>query len=79
MIPLPGAQNPMPYFAETERILAAVRCQLVASGGVSTAEDVRRLAQMPGLYGCIIGKALYDDKLRLADVLSRNVQSSTLT
>ncbi len=57
-----------PNFAETERVLAAVRCQLIASGGVSSAEDVRQLAEMPGLYGCIIGKALYDGKLRLAEL-----------
>ncbi len=32
--------------------------QIVASGGVSSLEDVRRLAAM-GLYGAIIGKAYY--------------------
>ena len=57
-----------PNFAETEKVLAAVQCQLIASGGVGTAEHVLQLAQMPGLYGCIIGKALYDGKVRLADV-----------
>jgi phosphoribosylformimino-5-aminoimidazole carboxamide ribotide isomerase len=57
-----------PNFAETEKILSALQCQLIASGGVGTAEHVLRLAQMTGLYGCIIGKALYDGKVRLADV-----------
>lgn len=57
-----------PNFAETERVLTAVRCQVIASGGVSSAEDVRRLAAMPGLYGCIIGKALYDGKIQLSEV-----------
>jgi phosphoribosylformimino-5-aminoimidazole carboxamide ribotide isomerase len=58
-----------PNFAETERVLHAIHCQLIASGGVSSADDVRRLGRMPGLYGCIIGKALYDGKLTLAEVL----------
>jgi phosphoribosylformimino-5-aminoimidazole carboxamide ribotide isomerase len=57
-----------PNFTETEKMLATLQCQLIASGGVGTAEHVLRLAQMPGLYGCIIGKALYDGKVRLADV-----------
>jgi len=61
-----------PNFAETERVLAAVKCQLIASGGVGSADDVRRLAQLPGLYGCIIGKALYDGKLRLAEVANQD-------
>ena len=54
-----------PNFVETENALRTLRCQLVASGGVSSAADVRRLAQMPGLYGCIIGKALYDGAVSL--------------
>ena len=49
-------------------MLEAVRCQLIASGGVGSADDVRRLAQMPGPYGCIIGKALYDGKLSLSEL-----------
>lgn len=57
-----------PNFAELERVLATVRCQLVASGGVSSADDVRRLGEMPGLYGCIIGKALYDGAISLPEI-----------
>ena len=57
-----------PNFAEIEHILSLVRCQVIASGGVSTVEDVMRLAVMPGLYGTIIGKALYDDRFRLTDL-----------
>jgi phosphoribosylformimino-5-aminoimidazole carboxamide ribotide isomerase len=49
-----------PNFAELEKLLAVLECQLVASGGVSSPDDVRRLATMPGLYGAILGKALYD-------------------
>lgn len=60
-----------PNFAELQRMLAALHCQLIASGGVSCAEDVRRLGAMPGLYGCIIGKALYDGALTLPEVAAR--------
>jgi phosphoribosylformimino-5-aminoimidazole carboxamide ribotide isomerase len=57
-----------PNFAETEKVLQTLTCQLIASGGVSSAADVERLAQMPGLYGCIIGKALYDGAVNLPDL-----------
>ena len=57
-----------PNFAETEKMLHALGCQLIASGGVSSAADVQRLAQMPGLYGCIIGKALYDGAVNLREL-----------
>jgi phosphoribosylformimino-5-aminoimidazole carboxamide ribotide isomerase len=60
-----------PNFAEMEKMLAALRCQLIASGGVGSAEHVHRLGKMPGLYGCIIGKALYDGKVRLAELAAR--------
>ncbi len=49
-----------PNFAELQKLLEVLNCSLVASGGVSSPDDVRRLAAMPGLYGAIIGKALYD-------------------
>jgi len=54
-----------PNFAETEKMLRAIDCQLIASGGVSSVADVERLGKLVGLYGCIIGKALYDGALSL--------------
>ena len=36
----------------------AVRCRIVASGGVSSNEDLVRLREM-GLYGAVVGKAYY--------------------
>ncbi|MDB6154919.1 MAG: 1-(5-phosphoribosyl)-5-[(5-phosphoribosylamino)methylideneamino] imidazole-4-carboxamide isomerase [Chthoniobacteraceae bacterium] len=54
-----------PNFSEMEKMLDALHCQLIASGGVSSAQDVLRLDKMEGLYGCIIGKALYDKAIDL--------------
>lgn len=59
-----------PNFGELEKMLAALECQLIASGGVTTIEDVRRLQAMPGLYGAIIGKALYDGAVKLSDLVA---------
>ncbi|MCX6971413.1 MAG: 1-(5-phosphoribosyl)-5-[(5-phosphoribosylamino)methylideneamino]imidazole-4-carboxamide isomerase [Verrucomicrobia bacterium] len=49
-----------PNFVELENLLQILECQLIASGGVSSAEDLRKLSKIPRLYGAIIGKALYD-------------------
>ena len=47
---------------------AAVDIPVIASGGVTTADDVARLAAA-GLAGCIIGRALYEGTLTLAEAL----------
>jgi phosphoribosylformimino-5-aminoimidazole carboxamide ribotide isomerase len=49
----------------------AVGCKIIASGGVSQAGDVRNLRalQKTNLEGVIIGKAFYDGKLKLSEVL----------
>ena len=40
-------------------------CRIVASGGVTTLDDIKRLRDM-GLYAAIIGKAYYAGTLDLA-------------
>jgi len=52
-----------PNFPALQDLLAQVECNLIASGGVSSVEDLNRLAELPSLYGAIIGKALYDGKI----------------
>jgi len=61
-----------PNFAEMAKLLKLVNCQVIASGGVSSADDLRELARMPGLYGAIIGKALYDGRItgNLREIIS---------
>ena len=49
-------------------LLAAVDLRVVASGGVSSLEDVTALKEM-GLYGAIVGKAYYEGKLDLKKAL----------
>jgi phosphoribosylformimino-5-aminoimidazole carboxamide ribotide isomerase len=53
-------------------VCGSVQCDIIASGGVSTADDVRRLRELkqPNLAGVIIGKALYDGRVRLSDILT---------
>ena len=42
--------------------------QIIASGGVSSLEDVRRLREA-GLYGAIIGKAYYTGAVDLREAI----------
>jgi phosphoribosylformimino-5-aminoimidazole carboxamide ribotide isomerase len=57
-----------PNFQELEKMLELLEIDLVASGGVSSSDDLLRLSAMPGLYGAITGKALYDGKVDLRAV-----------
>src|SRR3954447_14665114 len=47
---------------------AAASVDVIASGGVTTADDVRQLAAI-GVAGCIVGRAFYEGTLSLADAL----------
>lgn len=40
---------------------------IIASGGVSGIEDVEKLAEM-NIFGVIIGKAIYENRIRLSDL-----------
>jgi len=48
---------------EMGKICSAVKCEVVASGGVSSLEDIKRLAALncSNLTGAIVGKALYEE------------------
>lgn len=57
-----------PSFDQLAALQKAVTCHIVASGGVTTLDDVKRLRDM-GLYGAIIGKAYYAGTLDLAEAV----------
>ena len=46
----------------------AVPLPVIASGGVTTLDDIRRLSRL-GLAGCIIGRALYEGRLDLREAI----------
>jgi phosphoribosylformimino-5-aminoimidazole carboxamide ribotide isomerase len=60
-----------PNLAALQELAAAVPRPVIASGGVTTLDDVRRLAGL-GLAGCIVGRALYEGRLDLAAALAVN-------
>jgi len=57
-----------PDFEGLERILNITRIPVIASGGVTTLEDIKRLKSM-GVWATIIGKAFYEGLIRIEDVM----------
>jgi phosphoribosylformimino-5-aminoimidazole carboxamide ribotide isomerase len=58
-----------PNLADTEALARAVRMPILASGGVGSVEDLRRLAGLPGVVGAVVGQALYTGAVDLAVAL----------
>jgi phosphoribosylformimino-5-aminoimidazole carboxamide ribotide isomerase len=62
-----------PNFTALEELLDAVDISVIASGGISDLEDIKKLLSLskrkPHLMGAIIGKALYDGKINLEEAL----------
>lgn len=50
-------------------LMEASKMRFIASGGVSSLEDVRALKEL-NLYGAIIGKAYYTGAIKLADAIT---------
>ena len=57
-----------PNLPALEEMIAATSLPVVASGGVASADDIRRVAAI-GAAGCIVGRALYDGGLTLPAAL----------
>lgn len=58
-----------PNFAALAEVINSVAVPVIASGGVTTANDVSELAAL-NADGCIIGKSLYEGKLSLTDAMN---------
>lgn len=63
-----------PNFQAQEALCSAVSCRVIASGGVSRREDVSQLCELArrraNLDGVIVGKALYEKRVDLPDLLA---------
>jgi phosphoribosylformimino-5-aminoimidazole carboxamide ribotide isomerase len=63
-----------PNFAAQEAMLNAGKFNVIASGGVSRRDDVVKLAELSRRYanldGVIVGKALYEKRVELPDLLA---------
>ena len=50
-------------------IIDAAQVPVIASGGVSSVDDLVKLAAVEGIDGAIVGRALYDGDVSLPDAL----------
>ncbi len=57
-----------PNVAELTKMNEATSMNVIASGGVTTTEDIAALKQLD-LYGAIVGKALYDGKVTFEQIV----------
>jgi phosphoribosylformimino-5-aminoimidazole carboxamide ribotide isomerase len=58
-----------PNVEATAEIARAVEVPVIASGGVTSLDDVAQLARRP-ISGCIIGRALYEGRIDLAAAIA---------
>lgn len=58
-----------PNIAFTESLTRETGLDIIASGGISGMEDLRRL-QAAGIRGAIIGKALYENRICLSEAVA---------
>ena len=61
-----------PNFEELSLVDQATSIDVIASGGVTTKEDISKLEKM-NMYGAIIGKALYDGNLIFEELVGGTV------
>ena len=58
-----------PNVEETAALARAVRLPVIASGGVGRLGDLRGLAAVEGVEGCVVGRALYTGAIDLREAL----------
>ncbi|MGF1501575.1 MAG: HisA/HisF-related TIM barrel protein [Paracoccaceae bacterium] len=56
-------------FALTTKLAEETRTPVISSGLVSSLDDVSRLRYMPGIAGAMIGRALFDKRVNLAEAI----------
>ena len=64
-----------PNLEALKDIIDAGDVPVIASGGVTTSEDVTEIAKL-GAAGCIIGRSLYEGKMTLADAMDAVVEAN---
>lgn len=59
-----------PNVDDTASLARAVALPVLASGGVASLDDLRRLAAIPGVEGTVVGRALYTGAIDLTAAIS---------
>jgi phosphoribosylformimino-5-aminoimidazole carboxamide ribotide isomerase len=59
-----------PNVEATASLAREINTPVIASGGVSGMDDIRDLLKVPGLFGAIVGKAIYEGRVDLKEAVS---------
>ena len=57
-----------PNLEDYQLLVKSTKMKIIASGGITTYEDLKKLNEI-GLYGAIVGKAIYENKLDLKEAI----------
>jgi len=52
-----------PNIPAIKKFASSVNAGVIASGGVTNNEDIKKLSRIKGLEGCIVGRAVYEGGL----------------
>jgi phosphoribosylformimino-5-aminoimidazole carboxamide ribotide isomerase len=58
-----------PNFDAIAEMKDCVESPVIASGGITSADDIRRLVRI-GVAGCIVGRSLYDGKITVSEAIA---------
>ncbi len=59
-----------PNFEKAKKLADISNCPVVISGGVSSLDDIKNAKTLKNIEGIIVGKALYDNDLKLEDLIN---------
>ena len=59
-----------PNFENAKKLADISNCPVVISGGVSSLDDIKNAKTLKNIEGIIVGKALYDNDLKLEDLMN---------
>ncbi len=63
-----------PNFEETSKVADTSNCPVIISGGVSSINDVKKAKSLKNIEGIIVGKAIYDGDIKLAELVKEDAQ-----
>ena len=58
-----------PNFEETTNVANLSNCPVIISGGVSSIDDIKEAKGLKNVEGIIVGKAIYDDDIKLDELV----------
>ena len=58
-----------PNIETTREMVESLKIPVIASGGISSIDDIKRLSKIKGLWGAITGKAIYSGALNLKEAI----------